>query len=130
MSVTGFDHYNLSAHRGVLEVLREFYVNVVGLHVGPRPTLRRFGYWLYAGQAAVLHLSEASPDDLRALHVRGTFNHAAFRGQGFVTQQETLRRHGIAVRVVEDSIQQLRQLFFLDPAGNGVEIAYTLDDNA
>ena len=130
MPITGFDHYNLSAHRGVLDVLRIFYVDVVGLKVGPRPALRRFGYWLYAGEVAVLHLSQASPDDLRALHVRGTFNHAAFRCRGCMAQLAKLKEHGIPVRIVEDVVQQQRQLFFQDPAGNGVELSYPLQEGA
>ena len=128
MSVTGLDHYNLSAHRGVLEVLRKFYSEVVGLRLGPRPDLRRYGYWLYAGEAAVLQLSEASAEDLRTLHVRGTFSHAAFRGRGCMAQLARLREHGIAVRIVEDAVQQQRQLFFQDPAGNGVELSFPLDE--
>jgi hypothetical protein len=31
MSVAGFNHYNLRAARPVLDTLRDFYVNVVGL---------------------------------------------------------------------------------------------------
>jgi catechol-2,3-dioxygenase len=101
---------------------------VVGLRVGPRPAQRRFGYGLYAGEVAVVHLSEADPDGQRALPARGTFTPAAFRGQGLQPQQAILRRHGIAVRVVDDP--QQRQLFFSDPAGNGVELACVRDDNA
>lgn len=128
MPIAGFDHYNLSAHRGVLDVLRDFYIHVVGLRLGPRPELARFGYWLYAGDVAVLHLSVAAPDDLRSLHVRGTFNHAAFRASGCRTQLARLKAHGVAVRIAEDEAQQIRQLFFKDPAGNGVELAFPLDD--
>ncbi len=51
MTVRGFDHYNLRADRAVLDELRDFYRDVVGLAVGDRPPFRRFGYWLYSGDA-------------------------------------------------------------------------------
>ena len=57
MSVVSFSHYNLRAPRELLDTLRAFYVEAVGLKPGPRPPFTRFGYWLYAGEQAVLHLS-------------------------------------------------------------------------
>ena len=128
MTVTAFAHYNLSAHRELLDALRDFYVNVVGLRLGERPALRRFGYWLYAGDAAALHLSEASPGDTRLRQVSGTFNHGAFLAVGFRTAERRLLAHGVTVRVAVDPLLQQRQLFFLDPAGNGVELALAADD--
>lgn len=57
MSVIGLDHYNLRAPRPLLDTLRDFYIDVVGLRLGARPPFRSHGYWLYAGAQAVLHLS-------------------------------------------------------------------------
>jgi hypothetical protein len=57
--VHGFSHYNLRAPHALLETLRAFYSEVVGLTPGARPAFTSFGYWLYAGDEAVLHLSEA-----------------------------------------------------------------------
>ena len=34
----------------MLDELRDFYRDVVGLTVGDRPPFRRFGYWLYSGE--------------------------------------------------------------------------------
>ena len=59
MPAIGFSHYNLRAPRALLDELREFYCDVVGLELGARPPFRSFGYWLYAGGHPVLHLSEA-----------------------------------------------------------------------
>ena len=62
MSVIGFDHYNLCGPRELLESLRVFYTEVVGLTDGYRPPFETFGFWLYAGEHAVLHLSESAQD--------------------------------------------------------------------
>ena len=56
-AVAAFDHYNLRAARPVLDELRDFYRDVVGLTVGERPPFRRFGYWLYSGEQ-----SRAAPE--------------------------------------------------------------------
>ena len=53
MKIPEFDHYNLSAPRELLERLRIFYTETVGLTVGYRPRFQKFGYWLYAGDHAV-----------------------------------------------------------------------------
>ena len=124
MSVVAFDHYNLSAHRADLERLRAFYVDVVGLREGTRPEIGRSGYWLYAGDVAVLHLIEARPGEQRDADVTGTFNHVAFRCSDYDIMLDRLQARGIVMRVVEDRAQRLRQLFFRDPLGNGVELVF------
>ena len=56
MKVIGLDHYNLCGPRDVLESMRDFYVEVLGLEVGYRPPFGSFGYWLYAADQPVLHV--------------------------------------------------------------------------
>lgn len=129
MSVVAFDHYNLSARREDLERLRSFYVDVVGLRLGTRPpSITRHGYWLYAGDVPVLHLIEARAGERREADVAGTFNHAAFRCTGYVATLSRLHALQIEPRITEDPAQQLRQLFFRDPLGNGVELSFELAD--
>jgi catechol 2,3-dioxygenase-like lactoylglutathione lyase family enzyme len=128
MPVLRFAHVNLRAPRALLDELRDFYVQVVGLQVGPRPPLKRFGYWHYAGGEPVLHLSEADPGETFATGLRTTFNHVALDAQGFRSTQARLLERGIVPRVVDDLVQGQRQLFFSDPAGNGVELSFALDD--
>ena len=90
MPVTGFDHYNLRAPRPVLEELKSFYCDVVGLTVGDRPPFRRFGYWLYAADRPVLHLSEADATELRSRTAVTTFAHAAFNCTGLADFERRL----------------------------------------
>ena len=125
MQVRSFSHYNLRAPRELLEQLRAFYVEVVGLEVGHRPGFRSFGYWLYAGEQAVLHLSEASGDEARVPGAPGTFNHAAFNCIGRQEFEARLARLGIGYEVAQVPQTGQVQLFFDDPAGNGVELTFT-----
>jgi catechol-2,3-dioxygenase len=124
MPVAGFDHYNLRAARSVLEELKTFYCDVVGLTVGERPPFRRFGYWLYAGERAVLHLSEADEPESRSRTAVTTFAHAAFNCTGRAEIERRLNALGIPYRTAQVPLLNLAQLFFHDPAGNGVELQF------
>ena len=123
MPVSGLDHINLRASRELMEVLRDFYRDIVGLHQGPRPPFDSFGYWLYAGDQAVVHLSEARAD----IPLAGTptvYDHAAFRCSDRPAYQSLLRAKGIEFRVAEVPLTKQIQIFFRDPAGNGVELNF------
>jgi catechol 2,3-dioxygenase-like lactoylglutathione lyase family enzyme len=122
--VTGFNHFNLVADRSLLEELRGFYTAVVGLTPGPRPPFRRFGYWLYAGPQAVLHLSEASAGDVRHANPRSTFDHVAFTCTDFPAAIARLQAQGIAHHIDAVPLTGQRQIFFKDPAGNGIELNF------
>ena len=130
MPVRGFDHCNLRAARPLLEQLREFYCDVVGLTVGDRPPLRRFGYWLYAGDRPVLHLSEADEHESRGAAAATTFAHAAFDCTDRAAFERRLDERNVRYRVVQVPITNQVQLFFQDPAGNGVELGFDASDGA
>ncbi len=124
MPVRGFDHYNLRADRIVLDELRDFYRDVVGLTVGDRPPFRRFGYWLYSGDKAVLHLSLADDGEQRSSNAANTFAHAAFNCTGRTEFEQRLKLRGISYRTAQVPLLNIVQLFFHDPAGNGVELQF------
>jgi extradiol dioxygenase family protein len=125
MSVLGFSHYNLRAPRELLDALRAFYVEVVGLKPGARPAFVSFGYWLYVGEQAVLHLSEAARDETRLVEASTVFDHAAFNCTGRREFEKRLRQRGIRYEVARVPQTGQMQLFFKDPAGNGVELTFT-----
>jgi catechol-2,3-dioxygenase len=127
MPVEGFSHYNLRAPRELMEQLREFYCDVVGLHVGYRPPFRSHGYWLYAEEQAVLHLSEAqsdNSDDSPTPARSSTFDHAAFSCSGRESYEALLGKAGIPFRTARVPETTQVQLFFRDPAGNGIELNF------
>jgi glyoxylase I family protein len=127
MPATGFNHYNLRAPRKLLDELRDFYCSVIGLTQGARPPFESFGYWLYAGDRAILHLSESRPDEVRATGVATTFDHAAFACTDFAEMQTRLKRHNVEYEVNCVPLTKQRQLFLQDPAGNGVELNFADD---
>jgi catechol-2,3-dioxygenase len=125
LGVLGFNHYNLRAERSMMEQLKVFYRDVVGLQIGERPQLTSFGYWLYAGSKDVLHLSEAKPEEKRKENVATTFDHVAFTATDYDATIARLEKLAIKFRTREISDAGPKQIFFSDPAGNGIELNFS-----
>ena len=126
MNVEGLNHFNITAPRELLERVRDFYVEALGLVVGDRPAFMREGFWLYAGREPVVHLTACDAGDPRAEGARGHgfFDHVAFKCTGLAGCLERLRRFGVAYELAEvPSLRQV-QLFLRDPAGVGVELNF------
>ncbi len=127
MAALGLDHYNIRAPSPLLEELRDFYVATLGLRDGARPRFRSHGYWLYAGEQAVLHLSGTRPGEVREAGVTPTFDHVAFRCDDDAAMRATLDGAGVAYTVQDAPERAQRQIFLRDPAGNGIELYFALD---
>ncbi len=123
MPIHGIAHYNFRLNRPLMEEVRAFYETVVGLQVGPRP-LSSFGYWLYAGKWDVLHLSEERPGENRRVGSDLTFDHVALEASDWTAHLRILKDAGVAFTESVVPVSGRRQLFFRDPAGNGVELIF------
>jgi len=128
MPTLGLNHYNLRAPRLLMEELRSFYCDVVGLIHGARPPFGSFGYWLYAGGQPILHLSEARPGEPPGTGAVSTFDHAAFSCCGRTDFERKLTGLGIAFTTARVPGTTQVQLFIRDPAGNGVELNFATED--
>lgn len=129
MTVCGIDHYNIRASRELLEQVRNFYCDVIGLVVGDRPPFDEAGYWLYAGDLAVLHLSLAGDEERLVSNVATTLNHIAFTCTGRAEMERNLAEFGVEFRTASVRATNITQLFLQDPAGNGIELSFA-DDSA
>jgi catechol 2,3-dioxygenase-like lactoylglutathione lyase family enzyme len=124
MSTLGLAHINFHGDRAMLDALKDFYCDAVGLEVGPRPAFARFGYWLYAGGEPIVHLFESAPDEVRSLTVPSAFDHIAFNCRDSDAVEAQLRRKGVDYRkTVVPGTSQV-QLFLTDPAHNKVELNF------
>lgn len=124
MSIIALNHYNLRASRTLLEELRAFYCDVLGLTEGSRPPFRSFGYWLYAGENPILHLVEAAPGENRHGGGVNTFDHVAFTCTGRREVEAHLARCGVVYKRAQVPLTRQVQLFLEDPAGNRVELNF------
>ena len=79
-----------------LEATRAFYTDALGLTVGPRPPFRFAGYWLYAGDVAVVHLADRQrAGAATADGGTGPLDHVAFAATGLAETIERLRANGV-----------------------------------
>jgi len=120
--LVNIDHYNICAPSDQLNVLKSFYVDVLGLSVGHRPSLRKNGYWLYQGNHALLHLSEDSAIDTK--QASGCFNHIAFRCQGVSETLKTLKINQVDYELREIPDLNQIQIFLRDPCGIRIELNF------
>lgn len=123
MNVLNIDHFNIRAPKTELEKVKKFYVEVLGFKEGFRPNIAAsLGQWLYAGEKAVLHLSE---DAHRTAEKSEDFlDHIAFRCVGVKEFMQRLDALSIAFRTAHISDIDLTQLFFKDPAGITIELNF------
>lgn len=125
MTVNAIAHYNLRVERALMERLREFYEQVIGLRLGPRPAFGSFGYWLYAGDQDVLHLSEEQAHDRRRIGSDLTFDHVALACSDWPAFEARLQAHALAYQLDMVPGNGRLQVFLRDPAGNGVELIFS-----
>ena len=123
----GLNHVNIRADRALLDSLRDFYCDIVGLREGFRPPFPGFGYWLYAEgvtDKAAMHLYEAEAGETRPTDGVNTLDHFAFDCTDRSAVEATLERHGVRYRKSVIPLTGQVQLFVLDPGGNSVELNF------
>ncbi|MGB4562936.1 MAG: VOC family protein [Methylophilaceae bacterium] len=123
--ISGINHYNLRAAPEIIEKLKNFYIEIVGLKLGHRPPFKNGGYWLYANDKDVLHLSFSKNDITNELHVSSTFDHMAFTAENEMDHINVLKENNIDFITREVPEIGTRQIFFKDPAGNGIELIFS-----
>ena len=111
-----------------LDATRDFYVEVLGLTVGPRPPFRIPGYWLYLGDRAVVHLAGtgSGPETLDT----GPIDHIAFEATGLEDMVARLEDLAIPVRHRKVPDLGLHQIFIHDPNGVKIELNYPAAEGA
>lgn len=124
MSITGINHINIRASQPLLDRLRDFYSYVLGLREGYRPPFAGFGYWLYAGDAPLIHLYEAAPGRNLPHSERGAIDHFAFTCENRSSVEGRLTRLGIEFECKSIPATGHGQIFVTDPAGNRVELQF------
>jgi len=122
MKVMYLDHFNIRAPKGRLDEVKNFYVEILGFTEGFRPRFNSPGHWLYAGDRAILHLSE---DEGRVTPKKEDFlDHIAMRCVGVNEFARKLSDRAIEFRPATVPDINLTQLFFKDPAGVTIELNF------
>ncbi len=119
MPLSHIEHYLILTEN--LEATRDWYVDVLGMTVGPAPNFPFPVYWLYIGDKDVVHIGQANASAQQRQYLgdpstaggkgTGALDHIAFRATGLPTMLEHLRARKIAFmeRQVDDQGPQRHQ---------------------
>lgn len=132
MPLTELNHYFVRA--GNLERTRDFYVNVLGLEVMPRPDFPFPGYWLGTNGKIQVHMGQAGVPDAELYYLgspksaasdnSGVIDHVAFLATDPEKFIEIFRRFGIGYRPRSFPESGLYQIFVKDPDGLTIELNF------
>jgi catechol 2,3-dioxygenase-like lactoylglutathione lyase family enzyme len=132
MAVTELNHYFVRASN--LERTRDFYVNVLGFEIMPRPDFPFPGYWLGVNGKIQVHMGPAGIPNQELYYLgtpknasagnSGVIDHIAFLAtepEGFMKR---FKEMGLAYRPRSFPESALYQLFIKDPDGLMIELNF------
>ena len=126
MQIKRLDHVNVVTDN--LSKMIAWYGDVLGLRSGPRPDFPFGGAWLYAGDAAVVHLVETTESGRSGSEVPLKLEHFAFSAKDAAAFEKILTERGERFRKSE--VRDFGQIQFhvADPDGNHIHVDFDLDD--
>lgn len=128
IDIAAVHHVTIGCAPGDLPALHAFYTGVLGLREGYRPALRHPGFWLYAGDQAIVHLNalRASTPSREG----GPLDHVAFKGDDLQATRSALLAARVPFRETPLAGTTLHQVFVEDPLGLSIELNFDLADEA
>jgi len=146
MEIKRIDHYSIRTLD--VEASRQFYTDVIGLTVGPRPAFKFPGLWLYNGTPpadlehahgnyGIVHVMGVDPDDPQGLvdtmgYVdpqtlhggTGALDHVALSVTGRESMVERCKSLGVGYFERSVPTLGLHQMFLKDPNGVVIELNF------
>lgn len=120
MPLNRLDHVNLRTAR--LQALQDFYIEVLGMELGPRPPFGFGGAWLYSAGFPTVHLVEVPAPPAPEGELR--LEHFAFSAEGLGDFLATLKRHSVAYRIAVVPGFDIIQVNIHDPDGNHIHVDF------
>ncbi|WP_062310825.1 VOC family protein [Polynucleobacter sinensis] len=145
MNTLSLNHFSIRSLE--IEKTTQFFTQLLGLTVGPRPEFPFPGVWLYNGPEdewsnAVLHLiaidkndpnglkqylGERDPETLKG---SGAVDHIAFFATGLEEKLQQLKALNIPYQERTVPVIKLHQIFLVDPNGIVIELNYPAHEKA
>jgi catechol 2,3-dioxygenase-like lactoylglutathione lyase family enzyme len=126
------EHFLVMTHD--VDATRDFYRDVLGFEVGPRPELGFLGHWLYMEGTACIHIADwdtyTGHCDRLDIPVTtpapgtGALDHIAFNGDDREELLARLQRHAVAYHPHDSPSIGLCQIFLEDPNGLKLELNF------
>jgi len=126
MQIEKLDHVNLRTTQ--LDVLIDWYTNVLGMRAGERPNFPFPGAWMYAGKAAAVHMVgiEGAPGFGSEAELR--LEHFAFSATNRAQFEVNLKTMNEQYKRVEIPSFNIIQINIWDPDGNHIHIDFPMDE--
>jgi len=120
-----FDHLSLSAKQP--EVMRDFLVELLDLHVGDRPGLNFNGYFLFAGDKDVIHIfGQSMSRGKEAAHAfnseQNVVHHVCFFSDDYSETMARIDRMGLDYSISSVPNSPVKQIFVRAPENLILEI--------
>jgi len=115
-------HINIQAPSALLDAEKRFFIDILGLTEGPRPAFTSPGYWLYAGDHPIVHLSVSEQHS--ASERQGYFDHVAFQTTGLQSFVQRIESAGVDYSTSYIDATATTQIFIHSPTGTKIEVSF------
>jgi catechol 2,3-dioxygenase-like lactoylglutathione lyase family enzyme len=119
MKMQSFDHVNVRTAK--LQVMVDWYSDVLGLVSGRRPNFPFGGAWMYLDDLAILHLVDEAENPA---NTDPKIEHFALRATGLTEFLAHLAARDIDVSLFEVEGFGITQVNIFDPDGNHIHIDF------
>lgn len=132
MQIDKLDHVNIRTTH--LETLVDWYTHYLGLRRGARPDFPFPGAWMYAGDAAVVHLVGVDPPEGTGAEVPLKLEHFALTATGAATGAAAFEARLVAgdqpfKKAFVEDIDTIA-INVWDPDGNHIHVDFRADEAA
>jgi catechol 2,3-dioxygenase-like lactoylglutathione lyase family enzyme len=126
MEIGKLDHVNIRTTR--LDIMIDWYTNVLGMHSGARPDFPFPGAWMYAGGVAAVHLVGIDDKSGIGSEVDLKLEHFAFSATGGAKFEAKLQERNVQYRRANIPEIGLYQINLWDADGNHIHLDFLVDD--
>jgi len=128
MQVVKLDHVNIrTAH---LDVMIDWYTEMLGLRIGYRPPFPFDGAWLYAGDTAIIHLVAIEGMPAIGSEVSLKLEHFALKATGMAEFESKLKV--TEEKFIRSELPDLDLVLYniWDPDGNHIHVDFKIADES
>jgi len=122
MPVVALDHVNVCTTQ--LDTMIDWYSNVLSLHKGYRPVFSTQGAWMYAGDAAIVHLVLIEEAGAVGSESNLKLEHFALSATNLSEFEANLHRRGEKFERTEVPEIDTVQYNLWDPDGNHIHVDF------
>lgn len=122
MNVKQLEHVNIQVPGDLMDEVKTFYIQFLGMTEGFRPAFEIAGAWLYRHDVPVVHLT--INDAVRIGSHSGPIHHVAFGCEGLDAFRALFEANGLPYDIAPIPSLAMTQLFLQDPVGTCIELSF------